>query len=194
MSAESRHKYSSLLQNIDSLDTLLLSTNHEESAATHEEAHSSLFPSLVEHTLMSSADLPAPYNISERYQDALIALRAQAQSKNLALVYQRILRKIKKTEQHLDESLRAIESARDSVEIASAAVSLCISEKLASAGPDEPILAEVPALPVVTIHPHHLKWEAVDISIPPGGLITLPIPVPILPQSSPSSSQVSLLL
>jgi hypothetical protein len=216
LSEECRHRYSSLLQNIDSLDTLLLSTASpaEEPPATNEELltspdtetlhPSALFPSLAELTLplppssLSPANEPPLANLSERYQQALVAMRANAQAKSLALVYQRILRKLKKTEQHLEESLRATESARNSVEVASAAVSLCITEKFPSQSAAiveaaESVEEAMPALPVVTVHPHHLKWEAVDIRIPAGGMITIPIPVPILPQTSPSDSQVGVL-
>jgi hypothetical protein len=93
-----RKKYCTFLQNISSLDHLLLTA--EDNGVIKEEEHhiesTSIFPSLSLTDAQSSS-----LSMSERYQQALMALRTNSQTKTLVSVYQRILKKIQKIEHQL---------------------------------------------------------------------------------------------
>jgi hypothetical protein len=211
-----RQKYNSILQNIENLDALLFVAATEEGCpnAAHEELFAehapSVLPSLFDHSPVILGDDSSINQtpsggvlISERYQHALAALRAQSQTKSLTAVYQRILKKIKKTEEQLEDQSRNVETAKVSVEDASNAVSICLASGPGHGGgrqPEgtvdtlpEPSPAPLPA-PVVVIHPHHLQWEAIDIEIPAGGKVTLPLPVPLLPRTSSANDSESQLI
>lgn len=119
--------------------------------------------------------------------------------KSLTAVYQRIVKKIKKTEQQLEVHSHNLEAAKASVEAASNAVSLCLMNTPGREPEEIPLnsAATLPTAllssPVVTIYPHHLLWEAIDIEIPAGGMVTLPLPVPLLPRTSPKDSELLIL-
>lgn len=148
----------------------------------------SALPSLIDHSLVEATS-SYNSNISERFQQALSALKSNSKARNLTVVYRRILNKMKKTESQLSELILLMETAKAHVETTTKEISCHITGKSTN---DDPVLSS-PPLPVVTIHPHHLKWEAIDIKIPAGGVITLPIPTPILPSTSPSDAQLLIL-
>lgn len=184
-----RSQYNSIFQNIDMLDDLL---QHEDSHTQEELIETtSALPSFLDHPVVVDA---SSFTISERYQQAFAALKTNSNNRNLAVVYQRILKKMKKAEAQLLEHVASMESAKSRVEASLTEISGHIDQKLSRDSVESSGMTTAAlALPVVTIHPHHLKWEAIDIKIPAGGVVTLPIPTPILPVTAPSDSQLLIL-
>ena len=153
----------------------------------------SIFPSLFESDDPSTiSTISTNMNLTERYQQALLTLRNNSQAKNLGVVYHRVLKKIKKIEHQLADVTKNIELEKEATQIVSNTLFSVSNQQ----NPDQVYpkdwneMNHFTQLPKITIHPHNLNWEAIDISIPAGGKVSLPIPVPILPSSAHDTSEV----
>lgn len=230
ISKDIRQKYSSILQDINVLDLLLLTQdiiddhtiNSQEDVGLFDSITNStsitlpsspssittttttipsslssnltIFPSLFDTTDDVSNTNSINMNLSERYQHALLTLRNNAQAKNLSIVYHRILKKIKKLEHQLEDITKNIEGENKEIQVALDNLTSFTNNQThfeESTSLNNPINIPIfEHIPKIIIHPHHLKWEAIDISIPAGGKVSLPIPVPILPASAQNTSEV----
>ena len=124
-------------------------------------------------------------------------LSSGSTKKSLLKVYFRVLKKTRKLQQQLEDLSGSIDgiSHEETDGHVSGEASEAQGEVSRSPGDVQTEAEEVPGgiqeAECVCVVPHHLDYEASEISIAPGANLHLPMPVPRVPPGCVSQSQVS---